>query len=85
MYYTPEKRREDAMRRQQEFASLTPQQKLNRLTERGHGNSREAQKYREQIAAETRQEAIDLTKSTIRGVRKSNKAPHTSNRKRGKK
>jgi hypothetical protein len=81
MPHSPEKRRQDAARRQQEHASLSTHEKLMTLINRGHGNCKEALKLQAQLNAEKDKFAEKVATKKA----KKQKAPHTSNRKkRGK-
>lgn len=46
-------KQEEALSRQEKFDALTPQQKLEKLENAGHGHCREAQKYRDMIEQES--------------------------------
>lgn len=69
------KKYDEAVRRQQAFAALTPREKLAKLENAGHGHCREAQKYRAMLTAQDSDDVMgaeDRHKKT-RKMRKSDR------------
>ena len=62
----------EALQRQKAFDALTPHQRLQKLVENGHGNCKEADKYRAQIG-QISEKAAEKTKKVVKKTRKMRK------------